>query len=181
MTLPGKALTTMVSGISATVCVCVVFLRSVSEAVLTTNLLRLIRQDRLDIDGIAAHLHGAAPPDKHRESARFMEPLLAEGLQTLKRLAPVAKPTEQVNDELERARRKLQAAGLELTPSAKRRQSQAADPARASTDAPAPLPVAPEQTPAEVIFSKAVTDKPLSFLTAATKDAMDKWLKAHQA
>ena len=86
----------------------VVFVRSVSEAVFTTNLLRLIRQGRLDIDGTAAHLHGAAPPDKHRESARFMEPLLSEILQTLKRLAPVAKPTEQVNDELERAKRKLQ-------------------------------------------------------------------------
>ena len=135
----------------------VVFVRSVSEAVFTTNLLRLIRQDRLDIDGIAAHLHGAAPPNKHRKSARFMELLLAaEVLQILKRLAPVAKPTEQVNDELERAKRKLHAAGLESTPPAKRRQSQAADPARASTNAPAPMPVAPEQTPAEVIFSKAV-------------------------
>ena len=158
----------------------VVFVQSVSEAVFTTNLLRLIRQERLDIDGIATHLHGAAPPDKHRESARFMEPLLAEVWQTLERLAPVAKPTEQVNEELERAKQKLQAAGLDLTPPAKRRQSQAADPARPSTDVPAPLPVAPEQTPAEVIFSKAVTDKPLSFPTAATKDAMD-WLKAHQA
>ena len=115
------------------------------------------------------------------ESVRFMEPLLAEMLQTLKRLAPVAKPTEQANDELEREKRKLQAAGSELTPPAKLRQSQAADPARASTDAPATLPVAPEQTPAEVIFSKAVTDMPLSYRTAATKDAMDKWLKAHQA
>ena len=66
----------------------VVFVRSVSEAVFTTNLLRLIRQDRLNIDGIVTHLHGAAPPDKHREPARFMEPLLAEVLQTLKRLAP---------------------------------------------------------------------------------------------
>ena len=47
----------------------VVFVRSVSEAVFTTSLLRLMRQDRLDIDGMAAHLHGAAPPDKHRESA----------------------------------------------------------------------------------------------------------------
>ena len=120
------------------------FVCSVSEAVFTTNLLRLIRQDRLDIDGIAAHLHGAAPPDKHRESARFMEPLLSEILQTLKRVAPVAKPTEQVNDEMERAKRKLPAAALELTPPAKRRQSQAAGPARASTDAPAPLPVATE-------------------------------------
>ena len=64
-----------------------------------------------DIDGIAAYLHGVAPPGKHRESARFMEPLLAEVLQTLKRLA-VARPTEQVNDELERAKRKLHAAGF---------------------------------------------------------------------
>ena len=53
-----------------------VFVRSVSEAAFASNLLRLIRQDRLDIDGSAAHLQGAAPPDKHRESARFMEPLL---------------------------------------------------------------------------------------------------------
>ena len=93
----------------------------------------------------------------------------------------MAKPSEQVNEELERAKRKLQAAGLDLTPPAKRRQSQAADPARASTDAPTRLPVVPEQTPAEVIFSKAVTDKPHSFPTAATQNAMDKWLKAHQA
>ena len=89
----------------------VVFVRSVSEAVFTTNLLRLIRQDRLDIDGMAAHMHGAAPPDKHRESARFMEPLLGEVLRTLKSVVPVAKPTEHVNEELERAKRKLQQAG----------------------------------------------------------------------
>ena len=82
----------------------VVFVRSVSEAVFTTNLLQLIRQDRLDINGMAAHLHGAALPDKHRESALFMEPLLGEVLRTLKSIAPVAKPTEQVTEELERAK-----------------------------------------------------------------------------
>ena len=81
----------------------VAFVRSVSERFHYQPLLRLIRQDRLDIDGMAAHLHGAAPPNKHRESARFMEPLLGEVLRTLKSLAPVAKPTEQVNEELERA------------------------------------------------------------------------------
>ena len=110
-----------------------------------------------------------------------MEPLLAEVLRTLKSLASVAKPAEQVNGELERAKRKLQAAGLDVTPPAKRRQSQAADQARASTDAPAPLPVVPEQTPAEAILSKAVAEKPDSVPTAATQSAMDKWLKAHQA
>ena len=133
-----------------------------SEAVFTTNLLRLIRQDRLDIDGIAAHLRGAAPPDKHGESARFMEALLAEVLQTLKSLAPLAKPTEQVNEESERAKRKLQAAGLDSTPPAKRRQSPAADPARASTDAPTPFPVVPEQTPCRGHFVQS-SDRETTF------------------
>ena len=66
----------------------VVFVRSVSEAVFTTNLLRLLRQDKVDLDKVAAHLHGAAPPDKHRESSRFMEPLLSEILQTFKKISP---------------------------------------------------------------------------------------------
>ena len=37
------------------------------------------------------------------------------------------------------------------------------------------------QTLAEAILSKAVTEKPHSVPTAATQNAMDKWLKAHQA
>ena len=131
----------------------VVFVRSASEAVFTTNLLRSIRQDRLDIDGIAAHLH----PDKHRESTRFMEPLLAEILQTLKRLAPI----EQVHDELEHAKRKLQAKSIEQV-------NDELEHAKRKLQA------------AGFIFSKAVTDEPLSFPTAATKDATDKWLEAHQ-
>ena len=36
-------------------------------------------------------------------------------------------------------------------------------------------------SPAKVIFSKAVTDKPNSFPTAASQNSMDKWLKAQQA
>ena len=80
----------------------VVFVRSVSEAVFTTNLLRLLRQDKVDLDKVAAHLHGAAPPDKHRESSRFMEPLLSELLQTFKKISPPESSPED-NDELVRA------------------------------------------------------------------------------
>ena len=107
-----------------------------------------------------------------------MEPLLSELLQTIKQLSPPEKVQE--SDELQRAKRKLQEAGLELTPPAKRRQSQTLEPANASTDHPTPLPVRVEQTSAELIFSKPVTDKPLTLPTANTKEAMDKWLKAHQ-
>ena len=69
----------------------VVFVCSVSEAVFTTNLLRLIRQDRIDLAKTASHLHEPAPPDKHRESAKFMVPLLAELLHTIKGSAPPEK------------------------------------------------------------------------------------------
>ena len=130
---------------------------------------------------MAAHLHGAAAPDKHRESARFMETLLAEVLRTLKSLAPVAKPAEHVNEELESAKRKLQAAGLELTPPAKRRQSQAADPARASTDAPSSS--TPSRSRADSCRSHFVqsSDRETGFGPHCShQSAMDKWLKAHQ-
>ena len=67
------------------------FASSLSEAVFTTNLLRLIRQDRIDPDKTASHLHEPAPPEKHRESAKFMVPLLAELLHTIKGSAPPEK------------------------------------------------------------------------------------------
>ena len=154
----------------------VVFLRSVSEAVFTTNLLRLLRQDRVDRDQVAAHLHGAAPPDKHRESSRFMEPLLSEILQTFKKISP-PEPSPD-NDELVRARRKLVAAGLELSPPVKRRTSELSEPSSSARKPECPLPV--EQSPAEVILNKPVAQKPASYPTANTKAAMDEWLKSHQ-
>ena len=58
------------------------------------------------------------------ETLRGSWSLFSEILQKLKHLAPVAKPTEEVDDELECAKRKLHASGVELTPPAKRRQSQ---------------------------------------------------------
>ena len=75
--LPGKTSAVCVSSMSPErVSTTMPFASSVS------NLLRLIRQDRIDLDKTASHLHGPAPPDKHRESARFMEPLLAADHQT---------------------------------------------------------------------------------------------------
>ena len=49
----------------------IVFVKSISETVFVSNLLRHIRQERIDLDAVAAHMHGPAPPDKHKESARF--------------------------------------------------------------------------------------------------------------
>ena len=146
----------------------VMFVRSVSEAVFTTNLLRLLRQDKIDLDKVAAHLHGAAPPDKHRESSRFMEPLLSEILQTLKKISP-PEPSPEDNDELVRAKRKLKAASLELSPPVKRRTSELSEPSSSARQSDHPLPV--EQSPAEAILDKAVEQKPASYPTANTKAA----------
>ena len=154
----------------------VVFVRSVSEAVFTTNLLRLLRQDKVDLDKVAGHLHVAAPPDKHRESFWFMEPLLSEILQTFERLAPPEQPPE--NDELLRAKRKLQEAGLELTPPVKRRTSELSEPSSSAKKPANQLPV--QQSPAEILLVKPVEAKPSTLPTANTKEAMDKWPKAHQ-
>ena len=96
----------------------VVFVRSVSEAVFTTNLLRLLRQDKLDLDksrsspswssssrqtSRVVSIHGATPV---RDPSNFYE-----------KISPPEPAPE--NDELARAKRKLAAAGLELSPPVK--------------------------------------------------------------
>ena len=43
-----------------------VFVKSTSEAAFVSNLLRHIRQDRIDLDAVAVNMHGPASPDKHK-------------------------------------------------------------------------------------------------------------------
>ena len=76
-----------------------------------------------------------------------MEPLLSEILQTFKKISP-AEPSPE-NDELARAKRKLAAAGLELSPPVKRRISELSEPSSSAKKPERPLPV--EQSPAEII------------------------------
>ena len=95
----------------------IVFVRSISEAVFVSNRLRHIRQDRIDLDAVAANTHGPAPPDKHKESARFMQPLLGEVVSTIKAHAPapVASSSQSPESaELAKAKRKLQEAEIAL-------------------------------------------------------------------
>ena len=95
---------------------------------------------------------------------------------TFKKISP-ADPSPE-NEELVRAKRKLAAAGLELSPPVKRRTSELSEPSGSAKKPEAPLPV--EQSPAEVILNKPVGQKPASYPTANTKAAMDTWLKSHQ-
>ena len=153
----------------------IVFVKSISEAVLVSNLLRHIRQDRIDLDAVAAHMHGPAPPDKHKQYSRFMQPLLGEIVSTIKANSPPAPASSSQTpgaEQLAKAKRKLQEAGIDLTPV----KQPEVEP---SETAPA-LPTASTTTPVEQILERELSSNPSSVPSASSQDAVDKWLKKHQ-
>ncbi|CAE7820464.1 unnamed protein product [Symbiodinium sp. CCMP2592] len=148
-----------------------VFVRSISEAVFVTNLLRHIRQDRIDLDAVAANMHGPAPPDKHRESARFMQPLLGEIVSTIKANSPPPADSSQQSPESEqlaRAKRKLKEAGIALTPEKKQAKT-------------GPKPTASPSPSAEQILNAELPNPPNSVPSSSSPDVVEKWLKKHQS
>ena len=156
-----------------------VFVRSISEAVFVSNLLRHIRQDRIDLDAVAANMHGPAPPDKHKESARFMQPLLGEVVSTIKSHAPAPAASSSQSPEsaeLAKAKRKLQEAGIALTPEKKPRAAQNSP----SSTGPS-LPTKGTKTPAEEILEKELTAPPSAVPGSTSNEAVEKWLKKHQS
>ena len=76
----------------------IVWARSGSESVLMTALLKKIRESNVSIDDAAKACHTGAPPDKHKEAMRFMEPLAQELLKCVLAKAPVR--TSDASDEL---------------------------------------------------------------------------------
>ena len=122
----------------------VVFARSVSIAVFVSNLLRMIKQDRIDVDGVAASLHGPTPPDKHK-----VQPLLGEITSTIKSHAPAPTTTttpSAESAELAKAKRKLLEAGIAVT----EKKHPPAQAGRSSTGQP--LPTTVEKFPAGKIL-----------------------------
>ena len=96
--------------------------RSIAESVFTTHLLQEIRDKRLDLDAIAEAIHasqGTAVPNK---TTHFHAPLISLITQQLQTHAPAAaegsalRALKATSDDLARAREKLQAHGIELTP-----------------------------------------------------------------
>ena len=156
----------------------IVFVKSISEAVFVSNLLRHIRQERIDLDAVAAHMHGPAPPDKHKESSRFMQPLLGEIVSTIKTKAPPTASSSSQSPETEqlaKAKRKLEEEGIALSPVKDKQQKSAP-----SSTAPA-LPTTSAKTPVEQILEKELPNKLSSVPSSSSQDAVDKWLKKHQS
>ena len=110
----------------------IVWTRSVQESVFVTSLLKKIRDAHLNIDDVARTFFTQDVPDKHKDSAKFMGPLAEELFQAMQARAPSQDPA--IADELSRARAKLAAAGIQLTPSKKR----TSEPASSAADPPPP-------------------------------------------
>ena len=145
----------------------VVFTKSISEGV--SHLLLEIRQQSLNIDRIAASLHASnAVPDKHKESAKFMQPLIQSVVDQLRSLAPSVETED--SDELSRARAKLAAAGITLTP--RKRSAGEAPDGSGPTDLP--------PTPGHTILSKPAV-RPVSVQPAGSTDtAVEEWLDQYK-
>ena len=99
--------------------------RSVAESVFTTHLLQEIRDKRLDLDAIAEAMHtkaGSTIPNKTTQARAFHSPLITLLTDQLQAHAPAVaegsalRALKATSDDLARAREKLQAHGLELTP-----------------------------------------------------------------
>ena len=154
-----------------------VFVRSISEAVFVSNLLRHIRQDRIDLDAAAANMHGPALPEQ-KESARFMQPLLGEVVSTIKSHAPAPAASSSQSPEsaeLAKAKRKLQEAGIALTPEKKPRAAQNSP----SSTGPS-LPTKGTKTPSQKMLEE-LTAPPSAVPGSISNEAVEKWLKKHQS
>ena len=115
-------------------------------------------------------MHGPAPPNKHKESARFMQPLLGEVVSTIKSHAPASAASSSQSPEsagLAKAKRKLQEVGIALTPEKKPRAAQNSP----SSTGPS-LPTKGTKTPAEESLEKELTTPPLRF---PAPPAMKQW------
>ena len=99
----------------------IVWERSGSGSVLTTALLKKIRESSVSIDDAARACHSAAIPDKHREAMRFMEPLAQDLMKCIEAKVP-AQPSDAA-DELAKAKTKLAQPGTAMSP-VKRKCSQ---------------------------------------------------------
>ena len=109
----------------------IVWTRNTAESVLVTHLLKSIREMKADVDAVALECikeQGLPVPDKHKQAASFMEPLVDVLLKEIKSRVPAAAASSSADfEELIRAKAKLAQAGLALTPRKPAAPSQASE------------------------------------------------------
>ena len=123
--------------------------RGIAEPVFTTHLLQEIRENRLDLDAIAEALHTSQAREilnKTTQARAFHAPLISLLIQQLQAHAPAAaegsalRALKAASDDLARAKEKLQAHGMELTPHKEAGRPSAPSAPAAPADPPAHKP-----------------------------------------
>ena len=97
---------------------------SASEAVFTTQFLKRTRELDLDIDEVARTCFTDEIPDNHRDATKFMQKLSSDSVEHMKAKLP-GKPSTDESEALAKAKAKLAAHGLALTPDNRDAQSSA--------------------------------------------------------
>ena len=109
----------------------IVWTRNIAESVLVTQLLKGIREMKADVDAVALECikeQGLPVPDKHKQAASVMEPLVDVLLKEIEGRVPAAAALSSADsEELIRAKAKLAQAGLALTPRKPAAPSQASE------------------------------------------------------
>ena len=104
-----------------------------------TALLKKIRESNASIDDAAKACHTGAPPDKHKEAMRFMEPLAQDLLKCVLAKAPVR--SSDASDELAKAKAKLAEHGIVMSPFKRKSESDLDTPDSAGKRAKPQMPL----------------------------------------
>ncbi|CAE7228717.1 unnamed protein product [Symbiodinium sp. CCMP2592] len=155
----------------------IVWARSGQESVLITALLKKLRESGVSIDEAAKACHKSAPPDKHKEAMRFMEPLAQELLNCVLAKAP---PTNSdASEELAKAKAKLAEHGIAMSP-LKRKATEDPEPDSDKRAKPA-MPIAePESQMEAEQLPKDPQRKLDTRPKGATDDHVTEWLATYK-
>ena len=161
----------------------IVWARSGPESVLITALLKKTRESNVSIDDAAKACHTGAPPDKHKEAMRFMEPLAQDLLKCVLAKAPVR--SSDTSDELAKAKAKLAEHGIVMSPFKRKSESDIDTPDSDGKRAKPQMPlIDPDaQNAAQSEAQKLLSDpqrKLDSRPKGATNDHVDEWLASYK-
>ena len=105
-----------------------VFTRSVGEAVFVTSLLKKLRENRVDIDTVAATFHPSSSiPDKQSEAIKYMQPLVDNLSQQLSQRMPKEPEDSDAQKRLLKYEEKMRKAGIDFTPPSKHTRQELSD------------------------------------------------------
>ena len=118
----------------------IVWMHNTAESVLVTQLLKDIRETKVDVDFVALGClkeRSLPVPDKHKQAAAFMQPLIDLLLKEIKSHVPLVAASSSADaEELIRAKAKLAQAGIALTPRKTVAEPRAASQESGSPDTP---------------------------------------------